>query len=161
MNDKVKEAILKWSQKQLPKDKRKNNSPEKDFVKDLKKHLERRGFSMDVVESKATYNPKTGAYTSSAIRSGFSDMVGNDSDGRAIYIEAKARGKLNTTKNHQLDFLEEKIISGAFACVADSIEGFDFIYDTFLGLKSRKAREDFLISKLPPRKEAKGEEFFK
>ena len=80
------------------------------------------GFDCNVVESKATYNPKIGRYMSSPAIPGMSDIIGNDRFGNAVYVELKALGRKSTVSEKQWQFLTRKIETNCFAVVIDSVE---------------------------------------
>ena len=130
-------AVEKFSKKHEPNTKSrktKNNHPEKDLVKQLIHWLKSHGFDCNVVESKAVFNPKANRYISSQATPGFSDICGVDAHGRAVFIEAKAKGKLKTLSHKQYFFLLEKINRKAFAVCVDSVEKLEQIYSNFLKL---------------------------
>jgi len=80
------------------------------------------GWSVDVVDSKASFSKAAGVYKKNVTAAGFPDIVGNLPSGIAVFIELKAKGKLKTLKSHQRMFLEEKLESNCFAAVVDSAE---------------------------------------
>lgn len=104
-------------------------------------------FSCHVIEAKATYNPKAGAYVSAPVIAGMPDVIGCTPDGSACFIELKAPGRLNTLKPHQRAFLLKKLEYGCFAVVVDSVELLSKLYsewlqgaDMFRHLPKEKAR---------------------
>lgn len=104
---------------------------------------------VDIVESKATYSKNKERYSANKnVPEGFSDLVGNDSNGLAVFIELKARGKLKTLRPKQRAFLERKIKQGCFACVVDSGEMLSELYIKFLSLPASE-RPKYLLSTLP------------
>ena len=143
---KLKASVEAYIKKNDPRrDRRRNSSPEKDFVKKLIAHLKLKGFFVSVVEAKATYSEKSKRYMSSQVgSSGFCDIVGNAPDGRAVFIEVKAEGKLATIRENQYHFLMEKINSNCFAVCIDSIKRVDMLYDGFINLPTTKERQEFL-----------------
>ena len=88
-------------------------------------------FSCHVVESKAVYNRQAGTYVSGQAEKGMSDIVGSTPDGRACFIELKAKDRCSTLKDHQRDFLMTKIKRGAFACCVDSVERLEMCLNHF------------------------------
>ncbi len=117
MKKRVEAVMLKHHKKLLPNPNRKlhNSDPERQFVILLLNHLKNLfGFIFDVIES-STFNRQLGQHTEKVTRAGFSDLVGNDHEGRAMYIECKAPGKRNTLRPDQRIFLTEKINHGCFA----------------------------------------------
>lgn len=147
----LQESIATFCRKNDPnRPKKKNNSPEKEFVKKLITHLKQKGFHVSVVEAKATYNEKAGRYMSSpASSSGFCDIVGNDPSGRAVFIEAKAEGKRATIRANQYEFLLSKIESNCFAVCVDSLTFFDTLYSGFCSLQTLQERKQYLKNYLP------------
>lgn len=149
----VKLAVDNWSIKQLKKDspsllpKKKNKTPEADFLKKLKKHIEENhGWSLDVIDSKGQFSEDAQRYVYGKTRSGYSDMSGNMLNGLASYLEVKAPGKRSTLREDQMNFLIEKINSNCFAIVTDSIEHFEMILEKFKKAENRKA---ILLNDLP------------
>jgi len=110
----------------------KNEKPEAIFMLQLKNHLIKKGFSIDIVESKGVWSAEAGQYAHGKTRAGFSDLVGNDDRGRAVYIEVKAPGKRQNLSSGQHFFLVEKIKTNAFAIACDSIAYFDDVYTRWL-----------------------------
>lgn len=103
-------------------------SPEKEVEKEALVWCKSKGFDISVVESKAVYSRAAGRYLRGQTEAGFSDLVGVTNDGRAVFIELKAKGKLSTLKPHQYDFLLRKIKLGAFACCIDSASLLDEVH---------------------------------
>lgn len=132
---------------------KKNDDPEKRFVKQLLEYLRNQGFSAEVVESKAVYNPRIGRYLSSQTTPGHSDISGTDPDGIAVFIECKALGKRATIRINQYEFLIDKIEKNAFAICTDSIEHFKCLYQMFKHTHDRTLRQRALKADLKdPRK---------
>ena len=85
---------------------------------------------VDVIDSKATYSENLKQYRkSNSAPEGFPDLVGNDSRGRAIFIELKAAGKLKQLRRSQVDFLQRKANLGCFAVAVDSAQ---MLHDLYL-----------------------------
>lgn len=130
-----------------------NKKPEFEFKKLLRRHLEKRGFSVEVVESKAVFSEASGRYLSGQARAGFSDTCGvTPYFGVAFFVELKAPGRRGTLKVHQRDFLLGKIQMGAFACCVDSIALFDELYDEWVALRGEgyfTASKEMLAGRLP------------
>lgn len=142
----VEAAMMKHHQSLLPKAPRaKSTDPEKKFAHELLKHLRTIGFNIDVVDS-STFNKQAGYHTQNVTTAGFSDLVGCDNEGRAIYIEVKAPGKRNTLRPAQRVFLTAKINSNAFAIVCDSLASFDQQWSQYLMIVDRKK---YLLDQLP------------
>lgn len=140
--------LEKESKKLEPRPKRNNQKPEKAVVESCMFWLKQKGFDVHVVESKAVFNPKAGRYLSSQLVPGFSDICGNDSNGRAVFIECKAPGRRSTLREVQFKFLSNKIHSSAFAVVVDSHELLETYYSKWISLSGSEARE-YLASVLP------------
>lgn len=130
---------------------RKNNDPERKLQKEVINWLESLGFSVDNVDSKAQYSADQGRYISQNAKPGISDIIGNDPNGHAVYIELKAPGKRGTLRENQRDFLLRKINSNAFAIVADSKE---FIWEAYSNWQNGPllGAKGYLIALLPPEK---------
>lgn len=134
-----------------PKVKRKNRKPEQESVLECLSWLKRNGFDCDIIEAKASFSVQAGRYLRSQAVAGMSDLVGNDKDGRACFIEIKAKGRRSTLKAHQAEFLIRKIKSNCFATVATSEQELAEIYSRFiecLNLNQAHAQE-YLLSQLP------------
>ena len=135
----AKAALDGYLRRQLKKDAgptRKNKSPERDFVKgEVLPWLKMNGFDVNVVEAKAVYNVKAGRYMTGQTDAGLSDIVGNDRDGMAVFLEIKAPGKRGVIRNkkhwHQREFLLRKIETNCFAGCFDSIEDLDRVYQAY------------------------------
>jgi len=118
--DGIRKATEKYARKEKHRVARPHrHSPEKVLEKEIMAYLISIGASVDVVEAS---NYGTDFWKRPAIRAGFSDIVGNLQGGRALYLELKAPGRRNTLKDHQREFLIEKIKSGAFAACVDSVK---------------------------------------
>lgn len=129
----------------------KNKKPEEIFKREIVSYLIRHGFDIDVVESKAVFSQKMRRYLHSQATPGMSDLVGNDMNGHACFIELKAPKKIKTLRDNQRRFLIKKIESNAFACVVDSIDLFCKLYSQWVTLRKEcelKAKQ-FLIESLP------------
>ena len=116
-------ALMRHHENQLKKDKgpqRRNKKPEKKVEEDCLKWGRHQGWSLDIIESRGERDQ----YGTIAVKAGFSDCVGNDYYGRAVYIEFKAPGRavFSSVRPAQMAFLEKKIKSNAFAVVVDSAE---------------------------------------
>lgn len=147
----IKNAMASFNKKNDPnKVTRKNNAPEKEAVKLILDWCKSQSWSVTVIEAKAVFNRAANRYMTSQVGTkGFCDIVGNDNEGRAVFIEAKALGKRATVKQHQIDFLKSKIESNCFACVTDSPENLKTQYVSWLQSLDKKS---FLISQLPKKK---------
>jgi len=150
------DALNKFSEKAArelaPKKKRMPYAkPEKEVEKACLKWMRDRGFSVDVFEAKATYNPRAGAWLQQSMKAGVVDIMGSTNLGIMLAVELKAPAKLKTLRENQRLFLIEKIAANAFACVTDSVARLADIYNTWLGYRyvdQEKARA-YLMSMLP------------
>lgn len=137
---------------------KKNASPENDFKKIAKTWLEKNGFSVNVIESKAVWSESAGRYLRGNADVGFSDLVGvTPYLGVAFFIELKAPGRRSSIKLHQIEFLKSKINNHAFACCTDSIEHLEKCFRTWVNFKNSNQHQDainFLLNDLP-KKEGK------
>ena len=151
-------AVKKHAAKQLKKQRtprRKNQSPEKDTEKEVMTWLRNSGFDCNVIESKAVFSQAAGRYLSGQTDPGVSDVLGNDKNGRACYIELKARGKKSTASYGQLEFLERKIKMGCFGVVVDSAKMLETNYKTYLFKMSNEGKyeaREYLLTQLPNKK---------
>jgi hypothetical protein len=130
------------------KPKRKNSKPEKIVEGNIMAWLRFNGFDCNVVEAKAVYNPKIKRYLKSQAIPGMSDVIGNDKDGIAVYIELKAKGRLSTLAEHQKAFLLRKISTNCFACCVDSVDLIKEIYCKWKSIDNNETKRQFLTSLL-------------
>jgi RecB family endonuclease NucS len=107
---------------------RKPLSPEKLVEREVLAMCKLMRLDVSVVESKAKFSESQQRYRRQETEVGFSDVVGNDEAGMAVFIELKARGKLNSLRPAQRAFLLRKIHSGCFATVVDSG---DLLYELY------------------------------
>lgn len=130
---------------------KRNSKPEKILEKEILHFLRLNGFDVDVVESKAVFSQKLGRYLNSQTTVGMSDLIGNDKNGHACFIELKAKGRRSTLSQRQKLFLMKKIDSNAFACVVDSVEMLSQIYQDWKHYKASTDYEarQFLLNMLP------------
>jgi hypothetical protein len=142
--------------KVLPKKKKKNTSPESDFVKSFLKFVKTLDgyFEIHTIEAKAVWNVEAGRYVNGQAESSFPDMVGNDKYGNVLYIEAKAPGKRSTLSLGQYEFLKRKIEMNCFAVCIDSVDLFKELYKKWLK-GSGDSRKQLLINELPLSKKNK------
>lgn len=130
----------------------KNNKikPEKLVEQEVRFWAFQMGFSLDVYDSKMIVfggqkrrNPGLQVSTS--------DLVGNDSNGLALYIELKAPGECDVCRIGQHQFLTRKILSNAFGAVVSSSKDLEQLYKTWLSLRKNSFKEanDYLLDKLP------------
>lgn len=127
---------------------KKNKKPEKDVEKACMAWFEAKGFSMHIIESKAVYNPKLGRYLKGQTVSGMSDSIGCTPDGIGCFVEFKAKGKKFTLKEHQRNFLTEKINRGCFAAVVDDVRDLEATYQHWAFL-DQADKKRYLTSIMP------------
>jgi len=148
-------AVRKHSAKDLKKNRprsstgKRNQQPEKEVVKDIMNWLGKNRFYCNVIEAKAVYSVSAGRYLSGQVSAGYSDISGNDCEGLACYIEAKAPGKRATLRSDQREFLESKVQSNCFAVCVDGVHGLADSYGKFKNLTNLKDRRKFLTNLLP------------
>lgn len=112
------------------------------------------GFDVTVIEAKATFNQKRSRFIAQSVAPGTCDIVGNDSAGRAVFIELKAPGRRSTLREQQRDFLQRKIKTGCFAVVVDSVEMLKEFYSVWTS-HDASLRFHYLESVLPKKSEPK------
>lgn len=153
----VKDALEKYSKKQLSSDRRptrKNKKPEQKTVNACMEFFKDFGFSMHIVESKAVYNVRAGRYLTGQTVSGFTDSAACTPNGIGCFVEFKAKGRLSTLREAQREFMMEKIIKGCFSCVVDSAERLKRIYADWTKLKNLGGDEAtaYLLAEMPKKK---------
>lgn len=164
----AKRALEKYSQRQLDlqerlsRPRRKNKKPELAVQKEIMAWLKANGFLVNVIEAKAVFCPQAGKFLKGQTDAGVSDIVGCSSDGIATAIEVKAPGRRATLKPHQREFLEKRIMAGAFAACVDSVDCLKQVWAEFSQLQkaepllARKA----LLRHLPAQQDFGDESFF-
>lgn len=160
--ERVTAALNKYLEKQLPKPVKDyrgpNAKPEKEVEKACLEWMRSRGWTVDIYEAKATYNPAAGRYVSAAMKAGTCDCMGSTEDGLMIAVEFKAPGRLSTfnseARYRQRQFIVDKINSNCFACVTDSVQRLEDILTQWMKIKSQDlgAARAYLISMLPREK---------
>lgn len=155
----VLDALIKYSKKDMkergPKKARtKRNKPEKEVEKLCLEWMRQHQWDVQIYESKATFNPRTGHWAQQSMKAGTADCMGCMPDGHMVVIEFKAKGHLrgfNHPRNYrQKLFIKNKIAQNAFTCVVDSPELLQTIYTGWLALRSDKeAAKLFLMKMLP------------
>lgn len=158
--DRVRAALERHHSKLANKQKRfkKNGKPEKAVEREVLIWARDRGWDVQVLESKAAYNPRAGCFVrSSAVSVGTCDIIGNTDGGVFLAIELKAPGRLSTFASDrncaQRDYLIAKIHNNAFACVTDSVERLEKIYTTWSNLEYADQKKQYLLGMLPVKKE--------
>jgi hypothetical protein len=128
---------------------RHNGKPEKEVEKSCLVLMRSWGWSVQIIESKATYNPVHGRWISQSAKQGTPDCLGVTNTGVAVAVEFKAPGKLSTLRENQRDFLIERIKQYSFAVVVDSPELLKEIRKAWEFLRSHgnmDASKDYLLS---------------
>ena len=154
-------ALLRHSEKELKEidklsgvtKKRKNKKPEKLVEAECLLWMRQRKFSVQIIEAKATYDPRRGVWRNQAVTAGTFDCVGDLPSGIGCYVEFKAPGKLSTfnkQKNHrQIEYAKEKIKSNCFVAVVDSVDRLKEIYEHWETLKGTPSAQAYLLEMLP------------
>jgi hypothetical protein len=165
MNDlknRIQKVINTYSEKQYKADsqpkRQKNKKPEEELRQEMLKHLRQLGFLALRIESQAVFSQSAGRYMRGQVAAGVSDILACSQDGCFLAIELKAKGRLKTLKSHQSAFLQSVIKQNGFACCCDSIELFDFLWESFASFESDEKRKKFLLEQLPKIKEDAPEE---
>lgn len=157
--ERVKNAVgiaAKKALKEYQKPTRQNEKPEKEVEKKCMPLMRSWGWTVEVYESKATYDPRRGRYISQSMKQGTLDCMGVTNTGNAVAVEFKAPGCLRNIlldkKKNQYDFLISRIKQYAFACVVDSPEllrehrnRWEFLRKT----ENLDASRDYLLSVVP------------
>jgi hypothetical protein len=155
----VMRAIERFEERQLKEaahvPKRKNDKPEQRVVRQICAWLKSNGFSYNVVEAKATFDPDKRRYTTGQVSSGFSDIVAVSPDGYACFLEIKANGRRGSLKEHQRAFLLDKISCNAFAGVFDSVERLSRAYNMFSDLRRAGRNAQNYLQEMMPKKRRK------
>lgn len=134
---------------------KKNQKPEKEVEKACLEWMRIKRWSVQIVESKATYNPHAGRYVSQSTKAGTVDCFGTLPDGVSCFIEFKAPGKLSTFANpknyRQKEYCLEKINTHAFVCVTDSVERLEKVHRAWemKRLLDKEDAKNFLLEQLP------------
>lgn len=155
----VSDALEKFHKKEWdkykPKDKprRRNQKPEKLVELECKKLMDYWGWSVDIFEAKATWNPKAGCWLQQGMKAGVCDCLGSTERGVAVAIEFKAPGKLasfnSPRRTKQREFILAKIEANNFACVVDSAAKLNEIYTHWLTIENPARAKEYLYSVLP------------
>lgn len=160
------DALNKYSQKCLdegkPREVKHHGKPEKEVEKTCVAWMRSRGWSVNIFEAKANWNPEAGAWVQQGMKAGTCDCMGSTDNGVAIAIEFKAPGRLSTFNSEkrylQRKFIVDKINANNFACVVDSVDRLENIHkrwsEILAGSGGNMARA-YLISMLPPMSETR------
>lgn len=159
------QALQKYHQRQINQGvtrepKRKNKQPEKDTQKQVMSWAKDNGVFLHVIES-SSYDPRLGRRGIQKAQSGFSDLVGNTSEGLTLYIELKAKDRRSNLSELQRQFLESKIDQSCFAVVVDSRARLEQYWKGFWSLKNPSEKVIYLKNCLPKKKNAKDQPLFK
>ncbi len=158
----TREAIFKYHQKQLNQGvtrepKRKNKKPEKDVEKEVMEWARLNQVFLHVVEA-SSYDPISRRRVLSKAQAGFPDLVGNNVEGHACYIELKAKDRRGTVSEHQRLFLEKKIDQGSFSVVVDSVARLEQYWKGFWSLKNPDERKTYLRDCLPKKRKSRNDD---
>ena len=151
----VQRAIEKNYHRQLKKDKpstRRNNKPEKEVETSCLKLMRSWGWSVEIYESKATYDPRRGVWRQQSMKSGTLDCMGVTDQGIAVAVEFKAMGRLSSLRDNQREFLISRINQFAFACVVDSAIDLNRIYNQWKYIRENQSlnkSRDYLLLMIP------------
>lgn len=164
VRDRITQAIQKNAQRELKaqskkESTRKRGKPEKTVEASCLLWIKAQGFDVDVVEA-SSYDPILRKKGSSKTTAGFSDLVGNDTDGLALFIELKAKDRRSTLSQLQRIFLIKKIKLNCFAVVVDSHEKLAQYYSGFKALKTKELRQAYLLDCLPKPRQKKPKDTF-
>ncbi len=153
----TKKALEGYMKSQLKKTiKRKTHGkPEKEVERACLTWMRAQGWSVQIYEAKATFNPQAQRWVGSSMKAGTVDCQGVMPDGTFVAVEFKAPGRLctfNLEKNHrQKEYLVEKIRMNAFGCVVDSARRLAQLFDGYKEavLVSRDQAQMYLMRELP------------
>lgn len=110
-------------------------------------------WSVQIISSKAQYNPKAQRWISQAAAAGTCDCIGTMPDGTFVAVEFKSKGQIysfNRPSNaRQREYIRNKISSNAFACVVDSAKLLQSIYEAWISIEDVDQKKAFLFAKLP------------
>lgn len=155
--DSTKKALDSYMQRQLksPIKRKSHSKPEKEVEKACLAWMRAQGWSVEIYEAKAVFNPQAQRWVSSAMKAGTVDCQGLMRDGTFVAVEFKAPGRLSTfnlEKNHrQKDYLVEKIRMNAFGVCVDSARRLAELFDGYREavLVSKDQAQMFLLRELP------------
>lgn len=155
----VLDALMNYSKKDMkergPKVKRATRKkPEKEVEKLCLEWMRLQKWDVQIYESKATFNPRTGHWAQQSMKAGTADCMGCMPDGHMVVIEFKAKGHLrgfNHPRNYrQKLFIKNKIQQNAFTCVVDSAELLNTIYIGWSALRHDKDQAKMFLMKMLP-----------
>ena len=160
----IKKAIEIYSNRERekwePKTKIKSyGKPEKKVEKECLVYMRSLGWSVNIFEAKATWNPDAGAWTQQGMKAGTCDCLGNTPNGVSIAVEFKAPGSLASFNSEsrylQKQFIIDKINTYCFAVVVDSAEMLKTYFREWSRLVSfdRDMAKEYLMNSLPQMRE--------
>ena len=129
---------------------RKNKKPEKEVERQCMDWMRLRGWSVQVIESKATYNPEIGVYRNQSAKAGTADCIGCTNDGIFVAVEFKAKGRKSTLRPQQYKFLVEKIEHNAFAVCVESADELAHYYELWVQHSESPSDRREIFQKLLP-----------
>lgn len=133
---------------------RKNDKPEKRVQDNCLSWMRSKGWSVNIFEAKATYDPSRGRYISQSMKAGTLDCMGSTPIGISCVVEFKSPGKLATLRDNQRKTIIEKINANNFAVVVDSVERLEMMYGEWVRRReiSLQSAREYLMSMLPAEK---------
>lgn len=142
-----------------PRQKR-NEKPEKLVEKACLDWMRKQNWLVEIYEAKSTFSESRQRWVGASMKAGTSDCMGSLPNGIGVAIEFKAPGKLSTFNSEkrtlQRNFIVNRINSNNFACVVDSVDRLQLIYQTWRDLRESNsdlnASREYLISMLPKKK---------
>lgn len=157
----TRKAMANYYKRQEPKNERKgkhNDKPEKEVERACLSWMREQGWDVQIFESKATYDPRRERYVSQNMKVGTADCLGHMPSGIGVVVEFKAPSKISTFSapaNHrQQEFMKQKIETGCFACVTDSVARLYTIHLKWVGLRDSgliAEAKEYLLEMLPKR----------
>jgi len=163
------DAINAFHQKQVkknrPKSSKQKGKPERDLTEiPCMAYMRSLGWTVEIYEAKSTYDPRRNIWRNQAMKAGTCDCMGTLPNGIAVAVEFKAPGRLssfNSDKRYkQRQFIIDRINANTFACVVDSKEKLQHIYENWQKLRDNfddlKPARDYLMDMLPVKKNKTG-----
>lgn len=145
----TKAALMRYYERQLPKEKRKNEKPEKIVEAEVLAWCRSKEWFIQCFEAKSVFSEKQSRYISSTMKTGTPDLIGITNNGLFAAIELKAPGRRSTLRPKQRKFLIEIISRGGFAVCTDSVFLLSSFWEKFNHSENKKT---YLLSILPKEK---------
>lgn len=144
------DKFYRREQKKENRTRKKNDCPEARVAKACLEALKVIGFSVQIYDSKATYDDKRDVWICKSMSAGQPDIMGVTCDGIGAFIEVKAPGRLSSfwraTNEAQQNFILDRIEMNCFSIVTDSVERMLRIYSLW---KNAIDKKQFLRDSLP------------